>query len=353
MDMTRTKKASRTSSVAGQLHSVLRPDERWGVIGNESVIERLQRQVRQGLESHAYLFTGPRGIGKTTVCRSFAAALLCSAQRDGMACGDCASCASLSRNQHPDVHAILGGTSMSIGIDDIRTLRLALTERPMIASRHVVIIDRADALTEEAANALLKTLEEPAGTTVLLLTVPSQARLPSTVVSRCSVYTLTTVATERLRDWLMARGVKKQIATELALFTDGRPAYALFLSEQPAVYEEVLGDARQLIDILESPLHERIAATNVLAERFDEPALREHLLERWESIGRRLLRSVAGMPDHGPLHERLRRLAGNMTLKSVYAFLNELKRTRALLSGTGSPRLAFESLVLHLPRITS
>ncbi len=330
--------------------SSLGAGQRWGLLGNARTIELLQHQITHGLKSHAFLFVGPRGIGKATLCRSFAAALLCLQTVDGVACGDCASCAALSHHAHPDVHTLTGGNDLTIGIETVRTLRRILDRRPILSPRHVVILDRADTLTEEAANALLKTLEEPSGTTVILLTAPSARRLPPTIASRCALYALTALAEDDLRDALVSRGLTKREAGELAAFVDGRPAYALFLAEQRTVYSQAINDTQQLLELLDRPLHERLAAAEKLNDRISDPSNREYLIERWESLGRRLLRAATGLHDRGPLAEQIRAVASRLGLDDCWALVTHLERARDFFSGTGSSRLAIESLLIHLPK---
>ncbi len=330
--------------------SVLRPDERWGVIGNRDRLERLQRLVHQGLDSHAFLFIGPRGIGKTTMARAFASALLCERPQAGTACGDCVQCAALSQERHPDIIEFTTA-GKRLGIADVRLVLRTLERRPTLAARRIAILDRAEFMTEEAANALLKVLEEPRGDTVLLLTATSTSRLPATVVSRCSLQHLTVVANELIRQRLVEQGVKKAEATDLAVFSDGRPAFAIFLAEQRGAYEQALGDTRQFLDLFQTSLHERFAFAETLGPRCAEIQSSETLIERWESICRRLLHLTLGRNDRGPLAEQLRVLTRRLTLPALLTTFDHLRRLREQLHPSGNARLLLESLFLHLPRL--
>lgn len=322
-------------------------DERWGVIGNSKTIEHLQRLVSTRLPTHAFLLVGPRGIGKTTAAISFANALACLHPLNGVACGDCLSCATSSRGKHPDLH-LLAPASGAVGIEDARVLLRALERRPVLSPRLIAVIDRADGMTEEATNAFLKTLEEPRGDTVLILTATTTSRLPATLVSRCSVYQFTVVSERTLRDRLLQQGVERRRALELATFSDGRPGFALYLERQRGAYEQALEEAFILLDALGSRVHERISVAERLAERLDDPATREGVLERWESTARRLLRVSAGGRDTGPLAERIRTVAERLNPASVVKVVRTLSQVRTYLR-VGNPRLAAEVLTLHLP----
>jgi DNA polymerase-3 subunit delta' len=159
------------------------------ILGQERVISHLKTAMAKGRLSHAYLFVGPQGVGKASVARALAAALNCAQPRaDGDACGECPSCRRLQAGTHPDFLVISPPESKAqIGIGQIRELR-RLTEYPPWGAWRVAVIKPAEALTAQndaAANALLKTLEEPPDRHVLVLTALGEADLLPTVVSRC------------------------------------------------------------------------------------------------------------------------------------------------------------------------
>jgi DNA polymerase-3 subunit delta' len=162
-------------------------EEAWSVIGHEWAVRLLSGQIAAGRTRHAYLFTGAPGLGKTTLAMRLAQAFNCIG--GSPPCNKCRPCDLIGRGGHPDV-LIVQPEGTSIKIEAIRDLQAALTLRPLEARFRVALILNANRLTDAAADALLKTLEEPPATARLLLTSESaEATLP-TIVSRCQVITL-------------------------------------------------------------------------------------------------------------------------------------------------------------------
>lgn len=163
-----------------------RPARFSDITGQESVTRTLQQAVRLNRITHAYLFYGPRGTGKTTTARVLAARLNCRQPFAAEPCGTCASCTAARASNHLDVIEIDAASNR--GIDDIRALRERLTLAPVMGAYKVYIIDEVHMLTNEAASALLKTLEEPAPHVVFVLATTEQHKVLPTILSRCQVY---------------------------------------------------------------------------------------------------------------------------------------------------------------------
>jgi DNA polymerase-3 subunit delta' len=175
------------------------------VLGHSRILERLRRCLASGRVAHAYLFVGPRGVGKSTVARAFAAALTCRAEPlEG--CGACPSCKRIASGGHPDVH-LVEPEGPAVKIEHVRDLQEALAYRPAEAPRSVAVVPNAERLTIQAANALLKTLEEP---------------------PRCERVAFAPLPTEELARILVEkRGMKEEVASLVAAMVAGRPGLAL------------------------------------------------------------------------------------------------------------------------------
>nr|HPN66588.1 DNA polymerase III subunit delta' [Candidatus Omnitrophota bacterium] len=155
------------------------------VIGQELAVDLLKRSISDGRLAHAYLFIGPEGTGKSLLARIFAQALNCE-NKGADPCGECVSCRKIEGGIHPDVVAVVPeGKSVQIGIEPVRRMEASMSLKPYEGRTKVFIVDGADRMTEEAANSLLKTLEEPPKDTVMVLLASNMFKLQPTIVSRC------------------------------------------------------------------------------------------------------------------------------------------------------------------------
>lgn len=203
-----------------------------GIIGHDAPIELLARELSR--PSGAYLFVGAPGVGKSTVARAFAAGLVCP---DGFGHAEpCRSCRRAWSGNHPDIVMVEAEGRQSLGVDQARKTIAASSLTPVEATRKVFVFPEADAMTDQAANALLKTLEEPSATTVFVLVVESEDDLPSTVASRCRTVHFGRVPEAELAAALETRPeVDALTAADLARVAAGRPGLALGLLERPEV----------------------------------------------------------------------------------------------------------------------
>jgi len=164
------------------LYRKYRPQTFEEVIGQEHIVTTLRNAVISGLISHAYLFSGPRGSGKTTLARIVAKAVNCQKPKNGEPCNTCVPCAEISKGNALDVVEIDAASNR--GIDEIRELKEGIRFAPSTLKYKVFVIDEAHQLTKEAANALLKTLEEPPSHAIFILATTEVSRMMATIVSR-------------------------------------------------------------------------------------------------------------------------------------------------------------------------
>lgn len=165
------------------LYRKYRPKTFDEVIGQEHITHALQNQIASGNLSHAYLFTGTRGTGKTTVARILAKAVNCENSRNGSPCGECETCKRLEGEN--DINIIEIDAASNNRVDDIREIREKVKFLPVGAKYKVYIIDEVHMLSDSAFNALLKTLEEPPKHVIFILATTEVHKLPATILSRC------------------------------------------------------------------------------------------------------------------------------------------------------------------------
>ncbi|MDO8559930.1 MAG: DNA polymerase III subunit delta' [bacterium] len=332
----------------------------WPVIGHATVVAALQRHVMKGSIGHAYLLHGPRQIGKTTVAEQFAAALLCTAQDRAIACDECQSCRQRAAGVHPDFHLLLPTINSettfgrpTITLEQVRQLQAALSHRPVLARRQVAIISGGDALQDKAANALLKTLEEPSGDTVLILTCDALEQLPLTVRSRCRQLRLSPVTTATISDALRAGGSSPSVARQIAALAAGRPGRAMQFAHSNDSRDAYVSGLHDFGQLVAGSLSDRLAAANAIQQRLssaDDASLAEGLqqqLELWQAAGRDRLLAAAGCPHlcQWAVDDAAASSPGQWRF-----FLDTLRDVRAALGLNASPRLALEVLLLSLPR---
>ena len=259
---------------------------------------------------HATLLAGPAGLGKREFARAFVARVLCrEAKGEEGACGRCRSCEQQAAGSHPDFVLVTfelrddGKLRTEITVDQIRTLSARLALTPQQNGYQVALIDPADAMNDNAANALLKTLEEPSAETLLVLVSDEPARLPATILSRCSRVDVRFPAAEVARTWLESRGIDaKAAATALALAA-GNPGEALGYAGSGGRVDEV---AAGLVELLAG----RTAASSLAARWADEHAsLRLRILAQSLRLIARQRESGEALP-HRALAEAARLLPG-------------------------------------------
>ena len=213
--------------------------------------QRLVPRLRDKTLPHALLLTGIPGLGKNHFARRLANSLICEQRNtDGMACGSCRNCQLFCAGTHADVHIIQPlEAGKSIGIDQVRDLQQAVNLRTQ-GHYKVVIITPAEKLLHNAANALLKTLEEPAGNAVIMLVTHRLASLPLTVRSRCQRIVFNPPSEEVALGWLKGRDEDEAVLASALAMTDGAPLAAaeLMHSELAAVRQRVLNDMDSLLN---------------------------------------------------------------------------------------------------------
>jgi DNA polymerase III subunit delta' len=323
----------------------------WGVVGHAWAVELLAQAVRSDRVSHAYLFLGPAQVGKTTLAKAFSQALVCEqASGSGTPCGTCRACRRVAEGRYPDVQ-IVAAEKNWIQIDQIRTLQLDAAVAPLEGKRKVFVIQEIERATPAAANALLKTLEEPPPNVVLLLTSNRRDMVLPTVLSRCQVIGLRALPADEIVASLQARwGVAEDQAALLARLSGGRLGWAVGAATDPQVWQT---RSKYLDDLLALTGEGYVGRLNYAEALSKASENVETALGLWATWWRDVLLAQHGQAEALLNLDRKSQLvqqAGLYRPEQVQGALTDLMQTLRRVRGNVNLRLSLDVLLLRLPK---
>ena len=364
---------SRTDVMSHQVIArKFRPQTFAELVGQQHVVRTLENAIRTGRVAHAYIFSGARGVGKTTTARILAKALNCVKGPTTEPCNECASCREITAGNSLDVLEIDAASNR--GIDQVRELREMVRYAPAGARHKVVILDEAHMLTTEASNALLKTLEEPPDKVIFVMATTEPERLVDTIRSRSQHFHFRALSFAEIIQALESIAAQEKVAAEpgalavIARAADGSLRDGLSLLEQALAYcgdniteaqvREILGVvASGILDELTAAVEARsatrvLALVHQLARRRTEPAAvlpRSHRPFPQSSGGPRLRRRFRFDRRRSPKStQRLARAAASFSEEDLTRFFQILLHTEDDVRRKPDPRLHLEMGLLRL-----
>ncbi len=325
------------------------------VVGHRQAQSLLERAALSGQLSHAYLLTGPSGIGKTTLAREFAALLECTGREPNSPepCGDCMSCRKIVHGTHPDVALVEPPAGKRfLDVDTVREVLHAANLAPSEGAYRIFILPEVERMLLPAVNALLKTLEEPPPHVVLLLTSAEPEQLLPTLLSRCQLLPLHQLTPEEIASALVERwGAESATAQDLAALANGRLGWAVRALEQPERRTQRAELLASLAELTTLPRAERIRQAGTLAS--DTEAVRQ-TLELWTLWWRDVVLAACGatnLATTGAARAEAERQGRSLGRERTQAFLQGLLDARAALDQNANTRLTLEVLLLDLPHL--
>ena len=333
----------------------------WQVVGQGRALKILETSLVTGRLSHAYLFVGPPHVGKTTLAMDLARAVNCLSSERASPCQECIQCRRIAGGHHADVRLIGirrqeedAPRRRELGIAEVRSVTNQSHLKPYEGASRVFIFEDAETMSEEAANALLKTLEEPPPQTLLILLTSQEDRLLPTIRSRCSRVELSPMAEEPLTRYLVENHkVESQEARLLARLSKGCLGWALMALEDPLTLERRTTELDRLIGLLGASVEQRFHAASDVANLYYRD--REEALETlaiWLSWWRDLLVLREAGPEwvyNQDYAEKLEEWKSAYTPGQIAGFIGAMAKTLEALNSNVNARLGLEALMLSLP----
>jgi DNA polymerase III subunit delta' len=325
----------------------------WNLVGHEWAVDMLKKHVTNGTTRHAYLFAGPPSLGRRTLALRFAQSLNCQTPLEaGIPCGECRDCKQIQAMQHADLTVVQaeseGGT---LKVDQIREARRMLTFKPYQSNYRVAIFLRFQEANDNAANALLKTLEEAPSYAVLILTADNPEQLLPTIVSRCEVLRLRAPRIEEVTQDLENRGLERDQANLIAHISGGRPGFARQLIQSDSLLEKREERLNDLQSLIAGSRVEKFAYADKLAR--DKDSMRQAILI-WLSYWRDVMLRTA--QARTPLvnvdrNVEIEDLAGRLDLSAARGVVSRLENALEKMDGNVNSRLLAEVMLLDLPKV--
>lgn len=352
------------------LYRAWRPQSFDDMVGQQHIIQTLQNSLRERRFSHAYLFSGPRGTGKTTAAKIMAKAVNCEQGPGPEPCNECEACRRITAGAVMDVVEIDAASNR--GVEEIRDLREKVKYAPSEVRHKVYIIDEVHMLTTEAFNALLKTLEEPPAHVMFILATTEPHRLPATIVSRCQRFDFRRVTLEeqvaRLEQVCRDEGIEaaQDSLIYIAKLSDGGMRDAISLLDQAASFTNGRLDYRQVLDITGGIPEERfvvIARAVQVGDVGSVLATVESMMQGGKSADKcmesllfffrdllmlKMVPDGEGMTDRLTRVETFRELADAFEAVSLFRIIDTLNRYQTDMKYAVQPQTLFEVALLQL-----
>lgn len=334
----------------------------WPIAGNGNVINFFKKSLKNDNISGAYLFYGEENLGKSRLAKYLSQVLMCSDRKsEAGACGRCRSCRNFQKESeanffHGDYHVVeKAEDKKNISIDQVRDLIQNLSMSSFLDSYKIGLIKDAHLLTIEAANALLKTLEEPKNKVVVFLTANNIDNLPETIVSRCQLLRFTPSSVDDIYGYLVEeKNISRTAAKNYARLALGKLAIALKYAEDESFYKNHLKEIDFFVSAVSADLNTRLSEIkNIFSEKKsgqDSVRVAERIIFSWEGIVRDLILSkfeIKELLKNEVIGENLKKL-NNISLENLLKIKVQIDEGKKYIAANVSPKLVLEKILINI-----
>ncbi|MCD4704493.1 hypothetical protein K8R66_00260, partial [bacterium] len=236
----------------------------WPILGHENIKHYLQKLIISQNFCHTYLFAGPQDIGKKTLAHYFGQSIFCqnhkNIEKDNkrFPCQDCVNCQEINKGIHPDLMIFdLKDDKKNISIEQVREFKEKFYLTPIKSKYKIAIINNADFLSIEAANALLKVIEEPPRNSIVILIAQEVKNILPTIISRSQIIKFANVPLKDVSKYLHSKDIDSKLVEELTFFSGGIPGIALFYGKNVDLWEKHKVELNRIVEIIDNPLNDK------------------------------------------------------------------------------------------------
>jgi DNA polymerase-3 subunit gamma/tau len=352
-----------------------RPQRFEDVVGQEHITSTLKNAIKEKRIAHAYLFTGPRGVGKTTTARILAKTLNCENSKNSEPCNECEMCMSIQSSQLIDIIEIDGASNR--GIDEIRSLRDSVKYAPTRGKYKVYIIDEVHMLTKESFNAFLKTLEEPPEHIIFIFATTDVHKVPLTIISRCQRYDFRRIQLDKIKETLKMIADEEKIKiddktlTIIAKKADGALRDAESYFDQVVAFSKGKIDAElvtQMLNLIDEEIFFKISdaviekdfkvvfqtSEKIYENGWDFGDFVDGLIEHFRNILSVTVTDSTNSIETADIYKtRYLEYKGNFSESDILRLLNFLNKSQQELRFSQNQKLKIEIILSHLIALES